>query len=433
LRQIYIAQLNTQKKKGDLAADQARIAKKVYAEESARADRISAIIKRLQDIKIFGADGKIKFATPEDATAAVRPLVDALRKEFDAVGKKKNIFKRLDLEQSFKDITAPFEDAFTRKPVTLDFLYKQRIAEVFKDIATIAKQHPIPIKLTAESLGFDITSLKGVEDLSRALPKLAETYTKAIRLTAGHAGEQEKLTRATDNTRAGVRALREEMMSSLSDADIFYNSWLRLLGREPTEGLQNLSEGFKTVDAAVVIANEQINDFTDPEKFKSALLILDQERLAFENLGNVDAAAGIRLLIEELRKAGIAAETLKLQLDQLRIIQKTEAALNPIGHKFGGMIYRQLGGFTPQGTDTVPAMLSPGEFVVNAAATKRFYSQLVAINSGVKPVFREQGGPVTNVGDVNITVTEATSAKATARETMSAFRREMRRNTSRSF
>lgn len=35
-----------------------------------------------------------------------------------------------------------------------------------------------------------------------------------------------------------------------------------------------------------------------------------------------------------------------------------------------GVIYRSKGGFTPKGTDTVPAMLTPGEFVMNTRAVK---------------------------------------------------------------
>jgi len=37
----------------------------------------------------------------------------------------------------------------------------------------------------------------------------------------------------------------------------------------------------------------------------------------------------------------------------------------------GGMIYASRGIFVPRGTDTVPAMLTPGEFVVNRAAVRR--------------------------------------------------------------
>ena len=55
------------------------------------------------------------------------------------------------------------------------------------------------------------------------------------------------------------------------------------------------------------------------------------------------------------------------------------------GKANGGMIYAAAGtmvNFQPKGTDTVPAMLTPGEFVVNRSATSRNLPLLQSINSG---------------------------------------------------
>jgi len=85
-----------------------------------------------------------------------------------------------------------------------------------------------------------------------------------------------------------------------------------------------------------------------------------------------------------------------------------------------------------RGTDTIPAMLSPGEFVVNASASQKFFSQLMAINSGREPIYRAEGGPVTtnvNVGDVHIH--GAKNASHVARGLMGEIRREVRKNSSR--
>jgi TP901 family phage tail tape measure protein len=55
----------------------------------------------------------------------------------------------------------------------------------------------------------------------------------------------------------------------------------------------------------------------------------------------------------------------------------------------GGVVYRQNGSdgpeFAPMGTDTVPAMLTPGEYVINAKAAKNFGGLLEAINNGASP------------------------------------------------
>ena len=61
--------------------------------------------------------------------------------------------------------------------------------------------------------------------------------------------------------------------------------------------------------------------------------------------------------------------------------------LKPFGFQNGGMIYAENGmmiPYQPKGTDTVPAMLTPGEFVINRAATQQNLPLLHAINSGAK-------------------------------------------------
>jgi hypothetical protein len=44
--------------------------------------------------------------------------------------------------------------------------------------------------------------------------------------------------------------------------------------------------------------------------------------------------------------------------------------------------YLAAGDFIPKGSDTVPAMLSPGEYVVNADATSKNLGTLRNINAG---------------------------------------------------
>jgi hypothetical protein len=63
----------------------------------------------------------------------------------------------------------------------------------------------------------------------------------------------------------------------------------------------------------------------------------------------------------------------------------------------GGVVYASTGkliNFQPRGTDTVPAMLTPGEFVVNRSATQKHLPLLQSINSGSTPNQYSQGGVV---------------------------------------
>jgi hypothetical protein len=96
---------------------------------------------------------------------------------------------------------------------------------------------------------------------------------------------------------------------------------------------------------------------------------------------------------------------------------------------FGGMMHLAGGGFAPRGVDTIPAMLSPGEFVMNARSSRQFYSQLQAMNAGQTPAYRESGGSVTSIGDtsVSISVDGSKTPVETARELMRSMDRLSRR------
>ena len=106
--------------------------------------------------------------------------------------------------------------------------------------------------------------------------------------------------------------------------------------------------------------------------------------------------------------------------------------------QFGGLLHRQLGGLAydrrqfggQRGTDSIPTLLTAGESVNDLAATRRFFPQIQAMNAGVIPQFREQGGVVNqSIGDISINVTESASGRDTAREVMKEIKREFRRNT----
>ena len=60
----------------------------------------------------------------------------------------------------------------------------------------------------------------------------------------------------------------------------------------------------------------------------------------------------------------------------------------------GGIVYASNGkmiDFKPQGTDTIPAMLTPGEFVVNRESTRKNLPLLQNLNRGNSPIYRQNG------------------------------------------
>ena len=58
-------------------------------------------------------------------------------------------------------------------------------------------------------------------------------------------------------------------------------------------------------------------------------------------------------------------------------------------------VYKSKGGFIPRGTDTVPAMLTPGEFVIKREAVKKYgVDTLTSMNSMTKSLPSYEGGGV---------------------------------------
>lgn len=76
-------------------------------------------------------------------------------------------------------------------------------------------------------------------------------------------------------------------------------------------------------------------------------------------------------------------------------------------------------------------MAQEGERLVGARNARRFATELQAMNAGSKPVYRDHGGPVTNVGDISVSVSQGETPSQTARDLVTAIRRELRRGTSR--
>jgi TP901 family phage tail tape measure protein len=110
---------------------------------------------------------------------------------------------------------------------------------------------------------------------------------------------------------------------------------------------------------------------------------------------------GANYLFTKVREAGdlwVAAVRLSANQAAAQMAAPPGAPVQQAGAKAkGGLIYANEGqyiDFQPKGTDTVPAMLTPGEFVVNAKATKKNLGLLKQINSSGKASGFSKGGVV---------------------------------------
>lgn len=98
-----------------------------------------------------------------------------------------------------------------------------------------------------------------------------------------------------------------------------------------------------------------------------------------------------------------------------------------IPRAIGGLIYAQNGLMIPRGTDVVPAMLTPGEFIMSRSAVNRFGQPFMdQINSGLMPAGAGSGSTVVNVS-INIENTGQLDDNFIRSRLMPTIRNEFRR------
>lgn len=129
-------------------------------------------------------------------------------------------------------------------------------------------------------------------------------------------------------------------------------------------------------------------------------------------------------LIDDLREAGVDVTNLQTKLDAL----KSKTVTVTTEYRFiGGSkedLYKAEGGRVsgkglgiPRGSDTVPAMLTPGEFVIRRSAVQRFGADFFSqLNRGINPLAgmtptASSGGGGFNVGTINVTAAPGEKAE----------------------
>jgi TP901 family phage tail tape measure protein len=150
---------------------------------------------------------------------------------------------------------------------------------------------------------------------------------------------------------------------------------------------------------------------------------LNQGATAAASIGSNAAAS-----VGPLNAASGAAAGLAANLEKAAAAQAKLGAAKTGGSFYAGGAVRHLaaGGFE-RGQDRTLVAAARGETIINSKSSRRFFSELNAMNQGSQPVYREQGGTVTNVGDVNVTVNGGDTSQQTVREIGHALRRDIKR------
>jgi TP901 family phage tail tape measure protein len=139
---------------------------------------------------------------------------------------------------------------------------------------------------------------------------------------------------------------------------------------------------------------------------------------------NLAAEAELKLPAAINAVGSAAATNVKQLTEQIQRLQQMTAAIqsSTVKQATGGRMFASGG----MGTDTINAMLSPGEFVMSKRATTQFYSKLVGMNNSTRQF--ATGGNVTT-GDFNISLNTTGNTKTDVIAIGRALQREIRRGT----
>ena len=414
----------------------------------------------------------------DDANSLVEKGFKDVAITFDAV---KGVLDPSDIAS----LRAPFESALTGKPITLKIAAQEAVDRTIQILSKVPRTIPIEVQLQLKGLTGQEVGIQGFGTIEDKLAKQTQEFAKGTDNSAAFADAQLEVGKSLNQSRLsatgvidslrdisknlifmdqvsrgtfknlgglalGVQkefiAIRNGIDKAFQEGDIEslrkFQQKLVEFQKRLKEGIspgfnkqqnaaarQQASKNIATLVKAVAGGITALIELDTQAKEQKGVKALGND---IENLSNTVKALGLSPLLDPLGKS-VDAQKPKVQglIDLLNKLNKLPTKSAPVqGQAKGGPVRFFNEGGQARGTDTVPAMLTPGEFVVNASSSRRFFSELVAINSGKAPVFRQEGGPVENntfTGDINVNMPEGASADG--RAVAKQIRRELRRNT----
>jgi TP901 family phage tail tape measure protein len=178
-----------------------------------------------------------------------------------------------------------------------------------------------------------------------------------------------------------------------------------------------------------------VNDFINTSA--DAKLAGDNVKVAWDSV-NVTLSSVVAIANQVATAMRAAADAARAAAAAIRDMISASASVGGGAAYYGGpaIRYQQRGGSLAvrsqaRGMDRIPVMASPGEFIVNSRSARQFSTELQALNTGRTPNFRDRGGSVTSIGDINVSINsrDGDTPTQSARQIGLALRRELRRNT----
>lgn len=449
-------------------------------------EKVKDVFDKLARFSAFDKAGKVKKQYTDDPQKAVSDLEALQQEALNLISTTESFSGKISVLRDFKDTLIELKKAFVdQSGATRNIAESQRTIESFtENLSTLQK--------TAANLGGQLDSTKkklvdiktelqaktnnaagDVETIIKNLGTASGLNGPLFGLLGGSSAELVPFKLQLEDLRASISSLRPDTIdSTLSKIEGIKNAAIDLGTKTHTDILGTLVDpkNNQTVSGLLDSIVHQVIATTDlTEKQQKQLKTLqDQETQVGLNGSEIDrlktawndvstsatsytdgAKAKLLELDEKLGNSTATVYNLRDAVNSLgngkgptaftqQQIDDFNAGKDPLkrasggivpGYASGGFINDFIRGRYAKGTDTVPAMLSPGEFVMNARATSQFLPQLIAMNSRNRTQNFGGGGSVTNVGDISVNVQGSSSSKDTARQIGLELRRELRRGT----
>jgi len=157
----------------------------------------------------------------------------------------------------------------------------------------------------------------------------------------------------------------------------------------PQPATQTISQTARSSSATEKIIQEAKNSSVEiAQKETSPISLTSKEQNVLAQIKEQELnrkVARLQDLIRSGNPVGSDRDIYEILMKDPEVVKRAGTMLRrPISRANGGIIYASQGSlipYQPHGTDTVPAMLTPGEFVINKAATQRNLPLLKAINN----------------------------------------------------
>lgn len=362
------------------------------------------------------------------------------------------------LPKDFDDIFAEYIKNKTDLDANLAMIQTADLLQQLVDIQQSLLDYQKGVKTTAEKAKTDYgEAVKREQDLreqnanmGRQLMKSrfrAVEWTEGTQASLGKPGEASKMIQYAPGIMAEKISLLLDRFQYLTDEEKLANkdtlinaiteysavaaNFTRVLEKEfPTRDQMPTQESAKL--AAINNYKKSLNEYVKsldaiPEAQK--LFIQAQEDLKIKTDEATTAQGTFNTNLSEfiplLKEGGTISAELINQLKQaLEDFKNNTPGAKAPGHYLGGRIYASKGMFVPRSTDTVPAMLTPGEFVMNKSAAKQFAGRLVPMNFGQQNL--PSNNSSVNVGDISVTMNNAGN-NLSPRDVAYAIRNEVRR------